>query len=188
MPALSNLLALSLVVVLAACGGPATRYLVRTSPVSAQVPVKVRSIELRDVTLPAYGEGTQILRENADGGLVPIRGSEWADGSAHAITVELARSLDLRSSATVAAEPWPFFDPAEARIDVRLERVEARADGRFHLSGQFALSSQDGRIRDQIDRFDIVVPMADSEPPQIAAAYGAALDELGKKIIARLAR
>ena len=182
---------------LAACGGPpATRYLIEAAPASDQAPVRlrVRSIELRDVVLPAYGEGSQILREGSAGALVPIAGAEWADGSSSAITAELARRLDLRSSATVAAEPWPLADPADLRLELRLTSVVARADGRFQLAGQFAAASMDGRAREFIERIDISVPMAGqpddgrSEAAVIADAYGRALEALAEAMLARLAR
>ncbi|MCC6001319.1 MAG: membrane integrity-associated transporter subunit PqiC [Pararhodobacter sp.] len=178
---------------LAACSAPpATRYLIEAAPSAEQAPVRlrVRTIELRDISLPAYGEGSQILREGSAGVLMPIRGAEWADGSSTAITGELARRLDLRSSATVAAEPWPLADPADLRLEVRLSRVVARADGRFQLAGQFAVSAPEGQIRDFIEQIDISVPMSDDENDAraVAEAYGRALEDLAEVILARLTR
>lgn len=177
---------------LAACGGPpATRYLIEAAA-EAETPVmrlRVRTVELRDVVLPGHGEGSQILRETAAGALVPIAGAEWADGSSSGVTAELARRLDLRSSATIAAEPWPLADPADLRLEVRLSRVVARADGRFQLAGQFAVASPDGRAREFIERIDIAVPMAEGgEARAVAEAYGRALDALAEAILGRLAR
>jgi uncharacterized protein len=180
---------------LAACSGaPATRFLVDSTPAAAApvAPqrVRVRTIELREVVLPTYGEGTQILRQGADGGLVPVPDGQWADGSPAAVTAELARSLDLRSTATVAAEPWPLVDPAQVRLEVRFERVLARADGQFQLAGQFAVSSPDMVLRDFIQRFDIETPLPPDQPGAqgVALAYGRALSALSDQIIARLAR
>ncbi len=178
---------------LSACGTtPATRYLIEAAPDEERAPVRLRerTMELRDVMLPAYGEGSQILREETAGALVAIRGAEWADGSSSAISAELARRLDLRSTANVAAEPWPLADPADLRLEVRLTRVVARADGQFQLSGQYAVASPDGRRRDFIERIDITVPMtADAaEARAVAEAYGRALEELAELILARLAR
>lgn len=179
--------------ILAACGSPpATRYLIEAAPSTEQAPVRLRvsTIEMRDVSLPAYGEGSQILREGSAGVLFPIRGAEWADGSSAAITGELARRLDQRSTATVAAEPWPLADPADLRLEVRLSRVVARADGRFQLAGQFAVSAPDGQIRDFIEQIDITVPMSADEDDAraVAEAYGRALENLAEVILARLAR
>jgi uncharacterized protein len=189
------LLVLALSAALTACTStPSARFLVDATPadMTAPTPVRLRmtTVELREVVLPTYGEGTQILRQGPDGGLIPVIDGQWADGSPGAVTTELARSLDLRSSATVAAEPWPLTDPAQVRLEVRFERVLARADGQFQLAGQFAVSSPDMVVRDFIERFDIVVPMAaDQTGAQgVSLAYGHALSVLSDRILARLSR
>lgn len=189
MPHLTKALFLCLPLALAACSGAGTtRYLVESGTAEAPARLRVNTIEVRDVMLPAYGEETQILRETAEGGLRPLRGAQWADGSARAITAELARGLDLRSSASVAAEPWPLTDPADIRLEVRIERLVARADGQFQLSGQYAVASPDGRIRDFLERFEIVQPVDGEGAAPVAEAYGAALAELSRQITRRLAR
>ena len=186
MPLMPKALILPLILTLAACGGDATRFLIEPAPVAAPVRLRVSSIELREVVLPGYAEDSQILAEGADGGLRPVKGAEWADGSAQAITAQLARSLDLRSTASVAAEPWPLTDPADVRLEVRIDRMVARANGRFQLSGQYAVASPDGRLRDRLERFDLASPMAGDGPAAIAAAYAGCLDQLSGRIIATL--
>lgn len=190
-----KLLALLAAAALSACGGAnATRYLVETgaaaSAPAAPIRLRVATIELREVVLPAYGEGSQILAEAPDGGLVPVRGGQWADGSARAITAELARSLDLRSTASVAAEPWPLAEPADIRLEVRIERLIARAGGDFQLGGQYVVASPDGRMREFMERFELTAPIPDETagPRAIAAAYGQALEQLSGLILTRLAR
>lgn len=189
---LSPVPVLALALLLAGCGGTATRYVVAAEPApgasTSKQRLRVGSIELRDVVLPAYAEDSALLIEAADGGLAPVKGSEWADNSARAITAELARSLDLRSTASVAAEPWPLSDSPDVRMEVRIERVIAGASGSFLLSGQYAVASSDGRIRDFLERFEISVPLADQNPQTVARAYGAALEGLSTQILRRLAR
>ena len=185
-------LSLTLALLLAGCGGNATRYVVEAEPAgvppAAKQRLRVASIELRDVVLPAYGEDSKLLVEGPDGGLTAVKGSEWADSSARAITAELARSLDLRGSASVAAEPWPLIDSPDIRLEVRIERLVARANGAFVLAGQYAVASPDGRMRGFLERFEISVPLADQKPASVARAYGAALDGLSTHILRRLAR
>jgi uncharacterized protein len=181
-------LTLALTLGLAACGDTAARYLVEPAPTAAPVALRLSSLEVRDVVLPAYAESSQILQEEAGGALRPVSGSEWADSSARAMTAALARSLDLQTTAGVAAEPWPLSDAAEARLDVRIDRIVARADQTFQMSGQYAVASFDGTIREVLERFDIRVPMAGGTPAAIAAAKGRAIDQLSQQIIARLAR
>lgn len=185
---LPKALILPLFLTLAACGGDKARFLIETAPADAPIRVRVSTIELREVVLPAYAADSQILAEGADGGLRPVKGAEWADGSAQAITAQLARNLDLRSTASVAAEPWPLTEPADVRLDVRMDRMVARKDGRFELSGQYAIVSASGVVRDSLERFEITAPMADGSPAAIAAAYSATIADLGQRILRRLAR
>jgi uncharacterized lipoprotein YmbA len=181
-------LTLLMTLALAACGDNAARYLVEPAPTAAAVPLRLPSLEVRDVVLPAYAEGTQILQQDASGALRPVSRSEWADGSARAMTAALARSLDLQSTASVAAEPWPLSDFPAGRLDVRIDRIVARADQTFQVSGQYAVASPDGRISELLERFDIRVPMASDSPAAIAAAQGQAIDQLAGQIVQRLRR
>jgi uncharacterized lipoprotein YmbA len=181
-------LTLALPLGLAACGGTAARYLVEPAPTAAPVALRLTSIEVRDAVLPAYAEDVQILQQDASGALRPIRGAEWADSSARAVTAALARSLDLQSTAAVAAEPWPLSDPAAGRLDLRVEALVARADGTFQMAGQYAVASFDAPGREVLERFDIRVPLGGQGPGAIAAAQGQAIDRLAAQIVVRLAR
>ncbi len=178
---------LALALTLAGCGKD-SQFLVEATPPPREVGLRVGSLELREVSLPAYATAADILLEEPGGALRPIRKAVWADGSAKGVTAEMARSLDLRTTAEVAAEPWPLAEPADARLEVRIERIVARADGTFQLAGQYALASPDGRVREFIDRFDIRVPVAGDGPAAIATANGVAVGQLSDAIIARLRR
>lgn len=175
---------------LAACGtGNPTRYLVAEAPVpAAKQRLSIATIELRDLVLPSYGSDAAILLEEAGGGLKALRGVEWADSSAEAVTAALAQRLDAGSTASVAAEPWPLSEPSDLRLEVRISRVMAARDGQFKLDGQFAFAAQSAAVRESLERFSISVPMTGQGPDAIAWAYGAALDELSGRILRRLAR
>ena len=113
------LLALAAATSLTACSENAARFPVETAPATASAaPVRLRvaTIELRDVVLPAYAEDSQMQLRNAEGALVTLEGAQWAAPSAQAMTAELARGLDLGSTASVAAEPWPLSEPAQMRL------------------------------------------------------------------------
>jgi uncharacterized lipoprotein YmbA len=181
-------LSIGLPLALAACGDTAARYLVEPAPTAAPVALRLSSIEVRDAVLPAYAEDVQILAQDASGALVPIRGAEWADSSARAVTAALARSLDLQSTAAVAVAPWPLSDGPAGRLDVRVDALVARADGTFQMAGQYAVSSFDAPGREALERFDIRVPLTAEGPGAIAAAQGQAIDRLAAQIVARLAR
>ena len=87
-------LTLALSLTLAACGDTAARYLVEPAPTAAPVALRLSSLEVRDAVLPAYAEGSQILQQDASGALRPVKGSEWADSSARAVTAALARTIE----------------------------------------------------------------------------------------------
>lgn len=179
---------LILPLLLAACGTPAARYQITEAPAPETRRLAVGSVEVRDVSLPAYAEASEILVEDADGALREIDGAIWADTPSRAVTLALADHLGRGSNARVATEPWPLETPADARVEVRIAQMVARADGTFGLSGNYALTSFDGLIRDRIERFDIAIPLASAAPRDIATATSAAVRALADDILARLAR
>jgi uncharacterized protein len=126
--------------------------------------------------------------EDADGALRPVPKAIWADDPQRAVTGALARSIDVRSSANVSAEPWPLSDAADVRLEVRVGDMIARANGVFSMTGQFALSSQSDAIADSLQRFVIDVPLSDTSAASVATATGRAIDGLAEKILAELAR
>lgn len=179
--------ALALSLLIAACGSD-TQYLVAPVGAEQQVALRVRSVELRDVVLPEYAEAPEILQQGADGGLRPIRGAVWGDGSARAVTGRLAASLAARTTARVAAEPWPLEGYPEAAVSVRIDRIVARADAQFEISGQFAIAAPERPGLETLQRFAVVVPVVGAGPGAIAQAKGAALDAIAAQIAGRLAR
>ncbi|MDK3074389.1 PqiC family protein [Sedimentitalea sp. JM2-8] len=180
------MLLLSLAV--AACGDNSARFLLDTPPPQQKTGVRVSTIEIRDVTLPAYAAASEIMVQSEDGALRPVSQAVWADDPVRAVTLSLARDLEAVSTATVSTEPWPLADPAQVRIDVRLDRMVARNDGQFQLAGQFAIAAPDGAVRESINRFDIMQPIAGDTPDAIARATSSALLALARQIAARLGR
>jgi len=177
-------------VLLTACGGTDPRYLIDTAPAetAATVRLQVATLEVREVSLPAYAEESQILLEGGDGALTPVKGAAWADEPVRAVTLLLADTIGRAGSATVAAEPWPLATPAQAAVEVRVSEMVARASGQFDLKGQFAISSYDHILRERIVRFDIAVPLSDTSPTGIATASGLAMRQLAEKITQELSR
>lgn len=173
---------------LAGCAGNADRFLINTPAAATPIAVPVATIEVRDVSLPAYAAAIEISQEERGGALRNIRTSLWADEPVRGVTAALARSLDNATSATVAAEPWPLSEPADALLDVRVERMLARADGSFDFSGQYAISAPDGAVRERLQRFDIRIPAAQPGASGVAAASGAAIAALATEIARTLAR
>lgn len=174
---------------LAGCGDSA-RYLVETPPAatSGTVALRLSSIELKDITLPAHASGPEVLIQSADGALVSVGDADWADEPVRAYSAALARHLDQRSSATVATEPWPLFERAQAELVVRIDRMLARADGQFELSAQVAITSAERVVRDRIERFSLTTPLPSPDAAGVASASGTALQLLAERILAMLAR
>ncbi|MDZ4395420.1 PqiC family protein [Cypionkella sp.] len=171
---------------LTACGDKKARFEIPAPTAATEARLRVSSIEVRDVSLPAYASASEIVVEDAAGALRPVPKAIWADDPARGVTGALARSLEAASTANVAAEPWPLNTEPQARVQVRIDQMSARADGSFYLEGQFAISSASGAVSDSLNRFAISVPMADLAPASVAGATGAALDQLAAKIIATL--
>lgn len=182
-------LGLGLALPLAACStGDGSRYLIDppVGAASAETRVAVRTVELRDVSLPGHASGSEMLVRDETGGLNPLGDAIWADDPERAVTASLAQLLDARSTATVAAEPWPLFDSPSARLEVRIDKMLASASGVFEITGQAAVSSVDGRARDRVERFAIVVPLAELTPSAVTDAQGRALIALADELIGLL--
>lgn len=179
---------LCLTLAAAGCGDNSARFLIDAPAAPSEVAVRVSTIEVRDVSLPAYASALEIAQQEEGGALRNLPDTLWADDPVRGVTIALARSLDLATTATAAAEPWPLEEPAQARIDVRVERMLARADGQYELSGQYAVASPDGIIRERLERFDIRVPFEPADPAAIAAASGQAITTLAGQIAATLRR
>ncbi|WP_233587131.1 membrane integrity-associated transporter subunit PqiC [Pseudorhodobacter sp. E13] len=175
---------------LASCGDTNARFPIAsaTTETVAKSRVAVGTIEVRDVSLPAYAAASEIVVEQDSGALTVVPKAIWADDPVRAVTGSLARSLDLRSTASVASEPWPLAEPAAVRVEVRIDRMIAKVDGTFELSGQFAIAAPDGAVRETVQRFAVSAPMADNSPAAVAQATGQAIDNLANEIIKKLRR
>lgn len=176
---------------LTACGGTSPLYLIDTPPAAATAtPVRVRvsTLEVLEVSLPAYAEDSQILLEGGDGALTPIKGALWADEPVRAVTLLLSDHIGRRGTATVAAEPWPLETPAQAAVHVTVSEMVARASGQFDLKGQYAISSYEHILRERIKRFEISVPLVDGSPAGVAKASGQAMQQLAEDITRELSR
>jgi len=168
-----------LAIFLAGCGVPADRYPVPTVEVKETQRIAFASVELRDVSLPTYAGNDEITVEDDSGKLVSDPISLWADQPKRAISLELARNLVRLTKARVASEPWPFEEPADARLEVRFETLLAGSDGVFRASGQYFVSVVEGRERSGL--FDLGVPITgDGGPQAIARARGQVIFDLAR--------
>jgi hypothetical protein len=180
---------LFLILLTAACGsGNEARFLIDPPAATAELPVRVSTIELREVSLPAYAAAVEIARQEDTGALRNLPDTLWADDPVRGVTTALALALDRATTAAAAAEPWPLDEPAQARVEVRVERMVAGPDGQFRFAGQYAIASPDGIVRERLRRFDITTPVAAEGAAGIADASGAAISRLAAEIAAELRR
>ncbi|MEO8530752.1 MAG: PqiC family protein [Deltaproteobacteria bacterium] len=166
-----------------ACSNPEKtgRYLIDAPSVAASLPNRLGRVEIRDVSLPQYASGQEIAYQTPDGALRSTPDNIWADDQVRAVTQFLATEIALQSGAQAIAEPWPFPERPQRRVEVRIEKIIARADGMFELSGAYFVSNeaaQSGVSR----RFDVREPLVGEGPAAIAAAQSRALQKLAGKI------
>ncbi|WP_245890874.1 PqiC family protein [Albidovulum aquaemixtae] len=177
----------TLLVVLAGCGsGNAPRFLLNPPEPEQRFDVRYSRIELREVSLPAYAAAPDIAVQGEGGDLRNLPDALWADDPVRGVTMALARSLDEASDAVVAAEPWPLDAPADLRVEVRVEQMLARADGRYEISGHYAYYAPEGSGRGSLRRFSVAAPISGEGARGVADAAGAALALLAREILSRL--
>ncbi|TCO70821.1 PqiC family protein [Rhodovulum euryhalinum] len=172
-----------LAALLAGCSGSPALYTVPEAPVAGpRLPSAYRTVALREVALPAYAASGEIHFRGLDGALTSSPDVLWADDPTRAITGDLARYLGQMTGATVAAEPWPFFDRAQATLELRVSDMLAEADGRFRLAGQYFVAPEHGG-RGRSGSFALAIPIASGAgPAAIAAARGQAVRDLATLI------
>jgi len=159
---------------LSACGSaPEQRIAVPVVQTEATQRIAYRSVLLREVTLPSYAAGEDILVADETGVITGAKGLFWADDPARAVSLELTRHLARITGAQVASDPWPFDGPPAASIDLRIEEMLAHADGMFRLSGQYFVASETGRDRARLFALEVPLP-GDAAPASPAGPAGLA--------------
>lgn len=147
-----------------------------------KIPVSVGAVEVREVTLPLYAGQETITVETPLGTLDSNPDLLWADDPVRSFTEGLALSLAAQTRARVAAEPWPFFENPDARVDVRFARALAGRDGMFRISGQYFVASADGERADVARRFALAEPYDTGNLGTIAAAKAKVIADLAALI------
>ncbi|MDO5612602.1 MAG: PqiC family protein [Paracoccus sp. (in: a-proteobacteria)] len=175
----------ALLMLLAACSDPekTARYLVDPPTAARELPNRLGAAELRDVSLPEYAAHDEIAWQTPDGAVRSNPRNIWADNPQRAFTLVLARSISELSGATVIAEPWPLMTTPDRKIDVRVERALAQANGTYRLAGSYYVSDETGAAGGNHARsFDIVVPLSGSGPGAVSLAQSAAITQLARQI------
>lgn len=167
---------------LAGCGRPADLYSVNAPEVTENIAIAFNSVEVRDVSLPAYAAADEIAIEAAGGVLLTDTDVRWSDDPERAVALELTRHLTRLSGKRIASEPWPFEDFPEAQVEIRFESLIASANGVYRASGQYFVSSDIDK-NDDFGLFDLTVSYnVAGGPAAIAQARGQLVLDLAKLI------
>jgi hypothetical protein len=178
-------LALLLPVRLAACGPGPLRIAVPPLAAGDRIGVGVETVEVVEVSLPSYADGEDIFVQQAGFVLTPTS-AIWADDPARALTLEISRALNAITAATVAPEPWPFEEEAQARLDIRVEEFAPDVtQNAFILRGQYFVGGPEGSGLARARGFRVAAPLPpDAGPAAIAAARAQAAILLAREIAA----
>lgn len=188
--ALTRAALLGAALLLAACGGSPTFYLL---PAPAPAPVAraaspVGSISVAEISLPAYAESVEIATLTEDGALAASTRDLWADTPRRALTRHLVAALEARLGARVAAEPWPEFERPGRRVEVFADQLigAESPDRPLRFTGQYLIvAPESGRIV-RSGRFDIAVTPAGPGYRALAEAHAAAVERLADEIAAAI--
>lgn len=169
---------------LAGCSNPekTARYLIDPPATGEQVPNRLGSAELKDVSLPEYASGQEVAFQTADGAVRSNPRNVWADNPERAFTLSLARAISDASGATVIGEPWPLAQPPQRVLEVRVEKALAQANNMYRLSGRYFVSDDNSGGANHARSFDIAVPMASESPGASAQAASRAIAILAQQI------
>lgn len=169
---------------LAGCSNPekTARFLIDPPATGEQVPNRLGSAELKDVSLPEYASSQEVAFQTADGAVRSTPKNLWADNPQRAFTLSLARAISDASGATVIGEPWPLAEPPQRVLEVRVEKALAQANGTYRLSGRYFVSDEGSGGANHARSFDISVPMGGTGPGASAAAASQAIATLARQI------
>lgn len=164
---------------LAACSGPTELVPVPIIALEERVGTRFASIEVAEVSLPAYAASDEILEE-VEGALI-VSDLFWADDPIRSMTLALARNLKELTGARVAPEPWPFDSRAAARVDVRVEALLVQGEA-LVFSGQYFVADQEDRGRNHAHLFELSAQILGATPETVAAARAQVVADLARAI------
>ncbi len=179
-----------LALLLAACAAAAPEgpnFYLLDAPLPEAAPASdAAEVGLRELALPLYARRPQMAVATESGALLVSDDHRWAEEPARAATRLVARALAARRGAPVYADPWPQGARPEIVATVEVDRFVGALGGEIALEGQITLARLAARNRAETATFSIRAPVAGQDHAALAAAYGAALDELAAELARRL--
>ena len=169
---------------LAACSSPSPALYtleVQPGPVRRGGP---KVVEIRNVGLARYLERSQIVRSSDNFRLDVLPNDWWGEPLDAMIGRTLARALTQRlPGATVFLENGAISTPADATVQVNIQRLDRDATGVVRLTGQYAVV----RKTPDTKSIAIQVPSPGATPAELVRAMSEAVGQLADQIAATLA-
>ncbi|MCG6885185.1 MAG: PqiC family protein [Silicimonas sp.] len=173
---------------LAGCGdgGEPVRYTASEPAPAARVSVPVRSIALREVSLPTHAAEEGISVADSSGAITASADRIWADDPTRAVTLRLTNSLADLTGRVVASDPWPLRETPDVVVEVRMEEFVAQASGRFVATGRYYVAYEEGLGSDRAISFRLAETYdTDSGFAGIAGARSRIIAALARDIARR---
>lgn len=162
------------------------RYAAPSPATDARVSVPLKSVALREVSLPAYATEEGIAIADGSGVITSAPDSIWADEPTRAVTLRLTNALADVTGRVVASDPWPFRDEPDAVVEVRVEEFVAEEAGRFVAEGRIYVAHQTTDRADRALSFRLAQPYDPARGyPAIAEARARIISALAQEIAVR---
>jgi uncharacterized lipoprotein YmbA len=162
------------------CAGDPARVVVPPETSTLTVRTAARSVEIKEVSLPAYAKEDKIARQDDTGAVITLDDAIWADDPERAMTNALVRNLTAITGRQIAASPWPLRNFPDAELSVRVEQMLVQSDGLLVLNGQYAVGFESGTGR--IKPFSVTVPLSGEDRQAVARAHEDAWRVLSEQV------
>jgi uncharacterized lipoprotein YmbA len=180
--------ALALLAALAGCRSPEpVLYTIQPVPGTAGRGGPA-SVAVREVSLARYLDRLPIVRSAEDYRLEVSNNEWWGEPLDAMLTRVLVENLSQRLPASsVFASGGAITAPAEAAVEVNLQRLGMVASGTLALTAQVGIEWRDSRRRSVTRTESLRVPVAGADTPAFVAAASAAVGRLADAVAGLLA-
>lgn len=180
-------LPLALMILVAGCGSsPETRIYVLGDPPAPAANASTLSgrpvIRLLPVSVPDYVDTQDILFRGGQNEVTASQTGRWAERLSVGMTHALFAALGTRlPAANIVAADRPIIPPVQ-QIQVDVESLEIRPDGRCLVIARWAVSSGDGLRVLRSERDTLIEQAVDKGDASIASAITRIIDRLADRI------
>ncbi|WP_137176998.1 membrane integrity-associated transporter subunit PqiC [Roseomonas sp. AR75] len=147
-----------------------------------------RGVSVRTVSLARYLDRLQIVRTTEDYRLA-VSGNDWWGESLEAmLTRVLVENLAQRlPESSVFATGGAISSPAEAAVEVNVQRLGLSGPATLALTAQVAVANREAPRQDLVRTETLTSPVAGSDTPAFVAAASAAVGSLADVLAGLLA-